>query len=232
MMGFFGNIMGKLLSTVYSLVSGFGSEPEHFSFYAMSIILTTIVFKLLLLPLAIKQAKSMKVMGEIQPELLKIQEKYKDDPMVQQKKMSELYKEYKYNPASGCLMLLVQLPILLAFFKVMREPVTYAFKDPGMYEAMNKSFFWISNLDKPDHLMYGLPLLAAITTYLQSITMKTGNAGNEQMETTQKTMNIFLPIMIFMSARSFPAGLALYWVVSNGFGVVQQLVINKIIDKK
>lgn len=227
---FLGNILGSLLMFVYNMISSIGNEPAHFSYYAMSVIITTIIFKILLLPIGIKQSKSMKVMGKIQPELQKIQEKHKDDPMVQQKKMAELYREHKYNPASGCIMLIIQLPIIIAFYRVMQDPVTYAFKDPAVYQAINKSFFWISNLETPDHLLYGLPLLAAVTTYLQTVFMQTGGAANEQMQSTQKTMNIFMPIMIFMMARKFPAGLALYWVVSNGFGVIQQVLINKIAD--
>lgn len=227
MTAFLGNILGKLLKFVYDIIATIGAEPANFSFYAMSIIATTILFKLLLLPLSFKQASATQKMGELQPKLLEIQNKYKNDPQTQQIKMSQLYKEHNYNPASGCLMLIVQMPIILAFFRVMREPITFAFKDPAVYEAMNKSFFWITNLENPDPKMWGLPLLAAATTYLQSLTMQPPEAAgsNPQMESTQKTMNIFLPIMIFMSARSFPAGLALYWIISNVFGVLQQLLI-------
>lgn len=227
MTAFLGNILGKLLKFVYDIVSSIGAEPASISFYAISIIITTILFKLLLLPLAFKQTHATQKMGEIQPKLLEIQNKYKNDPQTQQIKMSELYKEHNYNPASGCIMLIVQMPIILAFFRVMREPVTFAFKDPAIYEAMNKSFFWISNLENPDPNLWGLPLLAAATTYLQTLTMKPPESAgaNPQMQSTQNTMNIFLPIMIFISARTFPAGLALYWVISNGFGVVQQLLI-------
>lgn len=229
---FLGNILGKLFKLVYDVISAIGTEPEHFSYYAMSIIATTIIFKVLLLPLSIKQSKSTKVMGKLQPKMQEIQTKYKDDPMVQQKKMADLYKEHNYNPASGCIMLIIQLPIIIAFYKVMQQPVEFVFKDPTIYAAMNKSFFWISNLEIPDHLLYGLPLLSAITTYFQSAAMQTDTAGNEQMQSTQKTMNIFMPIMIFMMARKFPAGLALYWAVSNGFGVFQQILIDKIADKE
>lgn len=228
MTAFLGNILGKLFRIVYEVLSGMGTEPENFSYYAMTVIVTTILFKLLLLPLAIKQSKSTKMMGKLQPKLQEIQEKYKDDPMVQQKKMADLYKEHNYNPASGCLMLIVQMPILIAFYKVIQNPVTFAFKDAALYAAMNKSFLWIANVENADHLIYGLPLLAGITTYFQSVSMQANTPTNEQMQSTQNTMNIFMPIMIFMMARKFPAGLALYWIVSNAFGAVQQIIINKI----
>lgn len=230
MNAFLGNILGGLLRFVYDMVSKIGAEPKNFSFYAMAVIITTILFKLLLLPVSLHQSKSSKKMNEIQPKMKEIQTKYKNDPQTMQAKMTELYREHKYNPASGCLVLIVQLPIILAFFKVMREPVTFAFKEPGFYEAMNKTFFWIKNLENPDPLMWGLPLLAAATTYLQSITMSAG-VTDPQAQSSMKMMNMFLPVMIFFAARGFPAGLALYWVISNIFSIVQQVISNRSIGK-
>lgn len=226
MIGFLGRILGSLLRVVYDLVSGSGAEPENFSYYAMAIIITTIIFKLMLLPINLSQTRSSKKMSEIQPLLKEIQTKYKNDPQTQQAKMAELYKEHKYNPASGCLILLVQLPIIFAFFAVFREPAKYAFSEPGFYESMNKTFFWIKNLEVADPYLWGMPLLAAITTYLQSMTMGAATT-DPQARATQRTMNYFMPIMIFMAARGFPAGLALYWVVSNTFTIVQQLISNR-----
>ncbi len=228
MTAFLGNILGKLMMFVYNAVSSIGAEPENLSFYAMSIIVTTIIFKLLLLPLGIKQSKSTKMMGKLQPKLQEIQEKYKNDPKMQQIKMAELYKQYNYNPASGCLLLIIQLPIMIAFYRVIQNPVTFAFTDPAAYDAMNKSFFWITNLENPDPLIWGLPLLAGITTYLQTIVMQPPTQGNTEIQSTQNTMNIVMPVMIFIMARKFPAGLALYWVVSNGFTVLQYILINKL----
>jgi YidC/Oxa1 family membrane protein insertase len=227
MIGFLGNILGSILKSVYSFVSSsMGSEPSQISFYAMAIIITTIIFKLMLLPINLQQTRSTKKMGEIQPLMKEIQTKYKNDPQTMQMKTSELYKKHKYNPASGCLILLVQLPIIFAFFAVFREPATYAFTEPGLYESMAKNFFWISNLENPDIYLWGLPLLSAATTYIQSMTMAQGNKDPQAMA-TQRIMNYMLPVMIFMAARSFPAGLALYWVISNIFSIVQQIISNK-----
>lgn len=230
MTAFLGNILGGLLKFIYDMVSMIGTEPANFSFYAMAIIITTIIFKLILLPVSLHQSKSSKKMNEIQPKMKEIQTKYKNDPQTAQAKMAELYKEHKYNPASGCLVLLIQLPIILAFFKVMGNPTTFAFKDPAVYEAMNKTFFWIKNLNNPDPYLWGLPLLAAATTYLQSVTMTSANT-DPQAQATQRMMNMFLPIMIFMAARGFAAGLALYWVISNIFSIIQQIISNKSLGK-
>jgi len=226
MTAFLGNILGSLLKFVYDMVSSIGTEPANFSFYAMAIIITTIIFKLILLPVSLHQAKSTKKMSEIQPLIKEIQTKYKNDPQTMQAKLQETYKQHNYNPASGCLILLVQLPIIFAFFAVFREPARYAFTEPGFYEAMNKTFFWIKDLEVQDPFLWGLPLLSAVTTYIQSITMSSGNS-DPQTAATQKTMSYMMPVMIFFAAKGFPAGLALYWVVGNIFTIVQQIISNR-----
>ena len=111
-----------------------------------------------------------------------------------------------------------------------RDPARYAFTEPGFYEAMNKTFFWIKNLDNPDPYLWGLPLLAALTTYIQSAVMAPPNS-DPQAQATQKTMSYFLPVMIFMASKGFAAGLALYWVISNIFTIVQQLISNRSLGK-
>ncbi len=230
MTAFLGNILGSLLKFVYDMVSSIGVEPASFSYYAMAIIITTILFKLILLPLNLNQAKSSKKMAELQPLLKEIQVKYKNDPQTMQIKSQELYKQHNYNPASGCLMLLVQMPIIFAFFAVFREPAKYAFTEPGLYESMNKTFIWIKNLELVDPYVWGMPLLAAATTYLQTMTMSQANS-DPQTASTMKTMNVMMPVMIFFAARSFPAGLALYWVIGNIFTIIQQLISRRGIAK-
>lgn len=223
MTAFLGSILGSLLKFVYDIVSSMGTEPKSISFYAIAIIITTIIFKLMLLPMSFSQTKSSRKMAEIQPLMKEIQTKYKNDPQTMNVKMQELYKKHNYNPASGCLVLLVQFPIIIAFFAVFREPATYAFTDPGFYESMNKTFLWISNLEVADPYIWGLPLLAAATTYLQTKTMPAASQ-DAQSAAMMRNMNIMMPIMIFMAARGFAAGLALYWVVGNIFTIVQQLI--------
>ena len=227
MIGFLGNILGSLLRFVYDIVAQtMSSEPESISFYAIAIILTTIIFKLMLLPINLQQSRSTRKMSKVQPLMKEIQTKYKNDPETMKTRERELYKEHKYNPASGCLILLVQMPIIFAFFAVFRDPQAYAFSEPGFYVAMAKNFLWIPNLENPDALLWGLPLLAAATTFLQSKTMSTGNT-DPQAQSTQKIMNYMLPVMIFMASRGFAAGLALYWVIGNIFTIIQQFLTNK-----
>lgn len=230
MTAFLGNILGGLLRFVYHLISNIGTEPEKMSFYAMAIVVTTIIFKLLILPLNIQQIRSTKKMSELQPQMKEIQTKYKNDPQTQQMKLQALYKEHNFNPAAGCLPLLIQMPIILAFFAVFRDPARYAFTEPGVYESMNKTLLWISNLEQADPYLWGLPLLAGLTTFIQSKVM-TPPGTDPQTEATQKTMSYFMPVMIFISARSLPAGLALYWVISNIFTIVQYLISNRSLGK-
>ena len=103
MTSFLGNLLGGLLKFVFDMVSSIGTEPEMISYYGIAIMLTTIIFKFILLPISLHQSKSTKKMNELQPKIKEIQNKYKNDPQTQQAKMMELYKEHNYNPASGCL---------------------------------------------------------------------------------------------------------------------------------
>lgn len=242
--------IGWLVKLLYDIVFIFDSKI--LSAYAISIILSTIIFKLVLMPLTLKQTKSMKVMQDLNPKIKELQKKYEKDPQTFQRKQMELYKENKYNPMSGCLPMLLQFPILISFFYVIREPVQFVFHDQALFDTINKSFFWIkdlgfaenylfdpSNLSSTNGLsMFGtslpfigaaIPILAAVSgysTYLTSkMTASSQPSMSDQQASTQKTMTTMMPIMLFVFAIQFPAGLALYWVVSNLFQVAQQWVI-------
>ncbi len=134
----------------------------------------------------------------------------------------ELYKEHNVNPlGGGCLPLLVQLPILFALFQVLRDPANYVFT-PETYDAVGKSFLWIKDLSATssfsDPITYILPVLAAVTTFYQTKMMTPAKSDNS----SQNTMNTIMPLMIGYFSFSFPAGVAMYWVLSNMFQIVQQ----------
>lgn len=176
--------------------------------YGVSIILSTIIVRLLLYPLTVSQNKNMVAMKKLQPELNELQKKYGDNKEEYQKKTMELYQKNKINPLGGCLPLLLQLPILWAFFRVLRElPLSEASKFLGI---------WV--LSEPDKLFI-LPLLAAATTYLQSKMTAT--------DPSQKSMMIMMPVMIGIFSLSFPSGMVLYWITSNVFSIAQQAWLNK-----
>ncbi|WP_313339291.1 YidC/Oxa1 family membrane protein insertase [Sedimentibacter sp.] len=236
--------MGMLVELLYNMVSGLDSS--YLSAYAIAIILSTIIFKLLMMPFTLKQSKSMKKMQELNPKIKELQEKYGKDPQTLQRKQMELYKEANYSPFSGCLPMLIQFPILIAFFYVIRSPEIYVFDNQEAYDLINKTFLWINDLSFAENYVFengiingismgmaipfigaALPILAAVSAFTTYLTTKMTSqpAINEQQEATQRSMNMMMPIMIFIFGLQFPAGLALYWVVSNIFQLVQQYIV-------
>ncbi len=240
--------MGWLMRFIYNIVAPL--DTKYLSAYAISIILATIVVKFLLLPLTLKQTKSMKVMQDMAPRVKELQDKYGKDPQTLQRKQMELYKEANYNPMSGCLPMLIQLPLIMAFFYVIQQPVKYVFGgDQSAFDIINKSFLWITDLGFTDGHVFenglvngfsmgfslpfigaSIPILAGVsayTTYLTSkMSMSTQAATmNEQQRSTQNMMTMMMPIMIFVMSIGFPTGLVLYWVVGNIFQLVQQWLI-------
>lgn len=180
--------------------------------YGLAIILMTIAIKVVLFPLTQKQMKSMRAMQEIQPKTKYIQDKYKDDPQLMQQKIMEMYKEHGVSPFGGCLPLLIQMPIFIAFYQAL-----FNFK---FINEAHAGFFWIPNIANPDPYFI-LAILAAVTTYIQQkISMVESN------DPTQKTMLYFMPVFMAWIAYKMPAGLPLYWVVFNILGILQQLYVN------
>ena len=116
--GFFGSLFGPIESLLHFLMEALYNLTDQFGFgsYGLAIILLTIIVKVALYPLTVKQLRSMKAMQELQPELQKLQTKYKNNPQAMQMKLAELYKEKGVNPLAGCLPLLIQMPILMGMY--------------------------------------------------------------------------------------------------------------------
>lgn len=197
-MAFFESLMKQLMDTIYVYTNSYG----------IAIILLTVLIKLVLLPFSFMQINSMKKMQEITPLQQKLQQKYKNDKEKLNQEIMKLYQENKVNPLGGCLPLLIQLPIILALFRVFQS-----------YDFAGASFLWIPNLSKPDPT-YILPILAAVTTYIQTKVSTPPGTSNQQTA----SMNIVMPLMIGWFSIKFAAGLALYWVVSNVVQIIQQLI--------
>lgn len=173
--------------------------------YGVSILVVTIIIRTLILPLSIKQYRSSKKMQALQPELIKIREKYKNNPQKQQEEMVKLYQIHGVNPLSGCLPLFIQMPILIALYHaIMRN-----------YDIYSADFLWLQLGEKDPY--YILPLLAALTTYLQQKVITASTPAQPQMQTL---MGIF-PILIFVMSMNFASALPLYWVYSNIYTLVQ-----------
>ncbi len=188
--------------------------------YGLSIIIVTILIRLLILPLSIKQIKSSKAMQEIQPKLQELQKKYSSKDANTQQKLQqetmELFQRNGVNPLAGCLPIFVQMPVLIAMFHAIRRTT----------EISQYNFLWFE-LGSPD---YVLPFLVAGFTFLQQkIMMSTNTAAsqNPQMAMQMNLMLYMMPIMIGVMSFFFPAALALYWVTGNIFMVLQTLLINK-----
>lgn len=207
-------VFGSLLKMVYDFIGHYG----------ISIVVFTIIVKVAMIPLTLKQTRSMKQMNEVQPKIKELQEKYKNDKEQLSQKTMELYKEYNVNPFGGCLPLLLQFPIIIGLFTALRNPGIHVFESEAAYEAISKGFLWIPNLAETDPWI--LPILLAITTYLTSATMSNKGDSNAKM------MTYMMPVMMFAFAKgligpAMPAGLVLYWTVSNVLQYVQQVIITK-----
>lgn len=191
--------------------------------YGISIILFTILFKIILLPLNIKQTHSMRDMAAVQPELEALKKKYKNNQEKLNQETMKLYKAYNIKPMAGCLPLLLQLPIIYGLFGALREPMSYVFSwEPAVTNAIEQTFLWLPNLKDADPY-YILPILCAVFTFLmQWVTMKYQN--NTQTETMNKVMLFGMPILIGFVAIKMPAGVALYWVVQNIFTLIQTAI--------
>ena len=218
MSGIFNSIVGWLSVFFNMLHSYIGIViPDNNLSYGLAIILFTFIIRLLLLPLNIKQMRSTKRMNEVQPEIKKLQTKYKSDPTKQNEELMKLYKEKGINPLGGCLPLLIQMPILMALYWVFM----------GLKGIDGVRFLWISNLAKPDN-WFILPILSGATTYLSSAMMapKEGDQAKQM-----STMNIGMSIFLVVMSWRMQASLVLYWVFNNLFQVGQVYLL-KIIDKK
>ncbi len=208
--------------------------------YGVAIIVMTLMVRLVLSPLYHFQLsvsrKTMQEQRKIAPEMAALKKKYKNDPQKQQAAMMELYKEHGVNPLgglTGCLPALVQLPILSALY--------YVFRDTG--KEFVDHFLWVPHLNhypNQHELIHGLPipvpaylvipLLAAATTFVQSRMMQqppnpVATEQEQQQAQMAQSMQIVMPLMIMYFAFVTPAGLGLYWFVSNCFAIIQQYLV-------
>ncbi|MDQ0271966.1 YidC family membrane integrase SpoIIIJ [Cytobacillus purgationiresistens] len=187
--------------------------------YGLSIIIVTIIIRLILLPLMIKQTRSSKAMQAVQPEMQQLRAKYSSkDQKTQQKLQQEtmaLFQKHGVNPLAGCLPLIVQMPILIGFYHAISRTT----------EIAEHNFLWF-DLGAPDPI-YVLPVVAGITTFIQQKMMMAGQdmSASPQMATQMTMMLWLMPIMIVVFAINFPAALSLYWVVGNLFMIIQTYFI-------
>lgn len=264
--------LGFLFKWIYYVVGNYG----------WTIILFTLIMKLVLFPLTLKQQRSMKKTQALQPKLAKLQEKYKYDQEKLSQETMKLYREAGVNPMGGCLPTLIQFPILIALYNIIRKPISYVMmlssdaimqiyeringsaaadfaridqidlankmrnslnqisEFAGAHDLINFDFFGFNLSVTPtlqyisEHWIYVLiPLVAGGTTYLVSyISNKMSGAVSQDSNPTassMKMMSYFFPLMTAWFAITLPAGLGLYWTVSNLFQILQMCLMNKYI---
>lgn len=218
-MSIISNLLGHILRIIFEFVNNYG----------LSIVIFTLFVRLLLVPLMVKQIKSQKAMQDIQPKIKEIQEKYKNKPEKQQEELMKIYKEAKINPLAGCLPLLIQFPILIGLFNVLREPVIYGvFPNADVAaQAAQTGFLWIKDISATGSI--SLALLSGVSAYFMQRMMSTGDAQTESM---MKSMTYVMSAMSLFWGYTFPAGLALYWITSNLFSIAQYQLITSPLKAK
>lgn len=203
--------------------------------FGIAVILLTILIKVLFYPLGIKAIKSQKVLQGLQPKIQEIQKKYQSDKEKQTRAMMELYQKEKINPFSGCLPLLIQLPILIALYQVFRKGLVpeeminlyYFVPNPGQIDP---TFLGVINLSQP---LLILAVLAGIFQFIQTkmVTPKTSRVEKEEGQMAQfsvmmqKQTLYFFPIFTFFILLKLPSAIGLYWIVTTLFSIGQQYFI-------
>lgn len=214
------NPMMNTLVFIYSLIGNYG----------IAILIFTILIKLITLPFSIQQMKAMKAQTAAQPELQALQKKYGKDQQRYQQEMMKLYKEKGINPLGGCLPMLIPWPLFLAFYQSVQslmsnQPEQFMTLSQHIMPALakwvpvNEGFLWL-NLARPDPY-YILPVLAAISTWVQS-KMTSMPSTDPQAKSMNQTMGIMMPLFMGYITLQFASGLAIYWVMFNVVGIIQQ----------
>ena len=188
----------------------------------LSIALLTVVVRALLFPLTLKQMKSMRALQELRPEIQRIQRQYRDNPQLRNQEMMRLYQERNVNPLGGCLPLLVQMPIFIGIFYVIREFGGYSYGgrvvEPSEPTFETGGILWFQDLSQADPY-YILPVLSALTML----------AGTEisakYMEPQQRWIMRIVPFAITLFLWNFPAGLFVYWISNNLVTIAQNYFI-------
>ncbi|NLE67026.1 MAG: membrane protein insertase YidC [Lentisphaerae bacterium] len=204
---YFCKLLLNILNLLWALIPNYG----------VAIILLTLLLKVVFWPLTRKSTESMKKMQEIQPLMAELKTRFKDNPKKQQEETLRLYKEHKVNPLGGCLPMLIQIPVFIALFVVLRSAIELRFA----------AFLWIDDLSQPERLFMDLvhfpvnllPILMTVTMIWQQKLTPTGGDPAQQ-----KMMMFIMPVMMLVMFYSMASGLVLYWTANQCVSIVQQLL--------
>ncbi len=239
---------GPRSGTVLSNVGGSRNEAMHYGWFSslsrlflgalnlfhkyvpfgLAIVFLTLVVRLVIWPLSLKATKSMKRMAKLSPLMTELKEKYKDDPQKMQVETMKLYRDYGVNPVGGCLPVLLQFPIFLGYYHMMQ----------GAVEMRGHPFLWVKDLSLPDTVAHiagfplnPLPLIMAVTMYIQMKVAPQPTQTNPQMEMQQKIFKI-MPVFFLMFCYGTASALALYWSVQNVISIFQTWIVSKQPDEE
>ena len=194
-----------------------------FKNYGVAIIMVTIILKAVFWPITQKGLKSMKNMQKLQPKVVKLKEKYKNDPTKMNQEMMSLYKTYKVNPLGGCLPMVLQIPVFFSLYKVLLQSI----------ELRHAPFMlWINDLSAPDRLYLGFDLpylggLPVLTLLMGASMFLQQKMTPTTADPTQARIMMFLPLIFTVMFVNFASGLVLYWFVNNLLSILQQYLINR-----
>ncbi|MGD8537010.1 MAG: membrane protein insertase YidC, partial [Candidatus Aminicenantes bacterium] len=212
MFGFISEILLKTSKYFYRLVPNWG----------LSIIIITIIIKILFFPLTYSSMRSMSKMQELQPKIKAIRARYKKakTDMAQRRKMNEevmkLYKEQGVNPAGGCLPMLIQIPVFFGFFRLLMVAIEF---------RQSPFVLWITDLSARDPF-YVTPILMGVTQFISQKMTPTS------ADPTQARMMLLMPVIFTILFINFPSGLVLYWLTNNVLQIVQQYIMNRLREKE
>ena len=215
-----------LVIPFFEFLSGFISN------FGVIIIVFAALVKLVLSPLTYKSYKSMAAMGELQPQMKEIQEKYKDNPQKQQKATMDLYRKNKVNPLGGCLPNLLQFPILITLWRYFQNSIL----------IRQEEFLWATDLSAPDYILslpFSIPFLgdqiagfvllmtAAMVVQSKLTGGMSGGGGSSPMAGQMKMLQYIFPVMLLFIFNNFAAGLSLYYLIFNVLSIIQQFFIKR-----
>lgn len=212
-MSFITDFFKTIFDFLHNLISNMGVDASSGLSYVLAITLLTIIIRGCLLPFNIKSAKSNQKMQEIQPEVKKLQEKYKNDPQKAQTELMKLYKEKNVSMTGGCLPALLPLPILMALY--------YTFNSMDI----TGSFLWIPNLGQPDPIFI-LPILAGLSTFIPSYLLSKASPPSSEGGMNMMPMNIGMSIFMGIMALQFKSILVIYWILGGLIQLVTTYFIN------
>lgn len=214
----------------YIILPFFGFVGNLTGNMGITIILFALLVKLVLYPLTKKSFESMAAMRELQPEMEALKEKYKDDPQKQQQATMKLFKKAKVNPLGSCLPNLLQIPVLVTFWRFFQNAI----------EVRQEPFLWAADLSAPDiilNLPFTIPLMGnhiagfvLLMTATMVLQMKVSGQGNTASNPAMKMMQYVLPVMLLVIFNRLSSGLSLYYLIYNALSIAQQMLINKQMD--